>query len=88
MSKTRRPLPASYVVRVYRSDPSRLNAVAGLIEDVEAGQTTSFRNGTELLETLRGDSGAGSEQDANAQALDADQPALPSTDDNPPTKET
>jgi hypothetical protein len=54
MSRTRRHLPASYVVRVYRADPSRLDAVAGLVEDVDAGSTTSFRNGTELLRQLGG----------------------------------
>lgn len=54
MSRTRRRLPASYVVRVYRADPSRLDAVAGLVEDVEAGRTTSFRSGTELLRQLGG----------------------------------
>ena len=57
MSKTRpqpRSLPASYVVRLYRRDPARLDAVAGLIEDVDAGRTTSFRSGTELLCRLHG----------------------------------
>ena len=52
MSKSRRNLPASYVIRLYREDPDRLDAVAGLIEDVQAGRTTSFRNGGELLRQL------------------------------------
>jgi len=54
MSRTRRRLPASYIVRVYRADPSRLDAVAGLVEDVEAGSTSSFRSGAELLRQLGG----------------------------------
>jgi len=53
MSKARRPLPVSYVLRLYRADPSRLDAVAGLLEDVLAGRTMSFKSGTELLRQLQ-----------------------------------
>ena len=52
MSPSRRRLPASYVVRLYRADPSRPEAAAGLIEDLERGVTRSFRSGTELLRHL------------------------------------
>ena len=64
MSRAPRRLPASYVVRVYRADPSRLDAVAGLVEDVDAGRTTSFRSGTELLRRLGGAEPAHSDEDS------------------------
>ena len=84
MSKTRRQprsLPASYVVRLYRANPARLDAVAGLIEDVDAGETTSFRNGTELLRRLHGVEVSPSEANATSAAGDdrSQLPHLPQT---------
>ena len=52
MSNARRALPASFVVRMYRADPDRPEAIAGLVEDIERGVTRSFRNGHELLRVL------------------------------------
>ncbi|MBK8742795.1 MAG: hypothetical protein IPO58_12015 [Betaproteobacteria bacterium] len=52
MSNARRPLPASFVVRMYRADPDRPEAIAGLVEDIERGVTRSFRDGNELLRVL------------------------------------
>jgi len=63
MSNARRSLPASYVVRLYRADPARPQAVAGLVEDLDRGVTRSFRNGTELLRQL---TGAGTETGPDA----------------------
>ena len=82
MSKTRpqpRPLPASYVVRLYRADPARLDAVAGLIEDVDAGETTSFRNGTELLRRLHGEDGPARDAGAASAAAGARDESAPPT---------
>ena len=52
MSNARRPLPASFVVRMYRADADRPEAIAGLVEDIERGVTRSFRDGHELLRVL------------------------------------
>ena len=52
MPNARRPLPASFVVRMYRADPDRPDAIAGLVEDIERGVTRSFRDGNELLRVL------------------------------------
>jgi len=63
MSKAHRSLPASYVVRLYRADPVRPDALAGLIEDLARGETRSFRTGTELLRQLADTGGDGAAQD-------------------------
>ena len=52
MPNARRPLPASFVVRMYRADPDRPEAIAGLVDDIERGVTRSFRDGKELLRVL------------------------------------
>ena len=52
MPNVLRPLPASFVVRMYRADPDRLEVIAGLVEDIERGVTLSFRDGNELLRVL------------------------------------
>jgi len=48
-------IQATYVVRVYRRDPSQPDTMVGVIEDVQAGRACSFHDSAELLRILRGE---------------------------------
>jgi hypothetical protein len=73
MPNRRRPLPVSYIVRLYRADPDRIDAVAGLVEDVDAGRTTTFHSGSELLQRING---AESQLPAGAGGAESDAAAM------------
>jgi len=49
---------ATVIVRLYRRDPERATAIAGLAEDAATGQVRSFRDGDELLRLLQAAGGA------------------------------
>ena len=57
---------ATVIVRLYRRDPARVTAIAGLAEDIATGQVRSFRDGEELLRLLQGAGAAASEGGAHA----------------------
>lgn len=42
----------SYVIRIYRRDPGRGRAVAGIVEDVEARRTRAFSGRDDLWRIL------------------------------------
>ncbi|MBK8742791.1 MAG: hypothetical protein IPO58_12030 [Betaproteobacteria bacterium] len=46
------PLPATFVVRLYRLDGARAANIAGIVEDVASGHQSAFRNARELLALL------------------------------------
>ena len=51
------PTPAAVavvVVRLYRCDPARLDAVAGIAEVIATGVPESFRDGAGLIAILQG----------------------------------
>jgi hypothetical protein len=42
----------NYILRIYRRDEHDRDRVVGIVEDVENGETTSFRNLSQLIEVL------------------------------------
>lgn len=42
----------SYILRIYRRDEHRPDHIAGIVEDVENGETAAFRNFSQLVDIL------------------------------------
>ncbi len=42
----------NYILRIYRRDEHHPDRVVGIVEDVENGETTSFRNLSQLIAIL------------------------------------
>ena len=42
----------NYILRIYRRDEHHPDRVVGIVEDAENGETTSFRNLSQLIEVL------------------------------------
>ncbi len=52
----------TYVVRIYRHDPSNQKYMVGRIEDVESGDKRTFNTSAELMDVLKGVGGLTSEE--------------------------
>jgi hypothetical protein len=42
----------SYILRIYRRDEHHPDRIAGIVEDVDNGETAAFRNFSQLVEIL------------------------------------
>ena len=42
----------NYILRIYRRDEQDRDRIVGVVEDVENGETTSFRNFSQLIEVV------------------------------------